>query len=92
MERDFALVVCLLDIRHNPTDLDCQMINYIHELGLPFMIVLTKADKLSKQKQQNSKKQIINYLKIDERIPLVSCSAQSGIGINELKSKIESVI
>lgn len=92
MDRNFALVVCLLDIRHNPTNQDCQMIEYIHQLGLPFVVVLTKADKLSKQKQQNSKKQIVNYLGLDDRIPIITCSSQTGYGINELKSLIENTI
>lgn len=92
MDRNFALIVCLLDIRHKPTDLDCQMISYIHQVGLPFMIVLTKADKLSKQKCANAKKQISNYLKLDGRIPMIACSSETGSGINELKQKIDSVI
>ena len=47
--RVFALVVALVDIRHEATPLDVHMIDFLRESGLPFAVVLTKADKLSKQ-------------------------------------------
>ena len=47
-DRNFTLVVSLIDIRHPATSLDVQMVEFLKEAELPFMIVLTKADKLSK--------------------------------------------
>lgn len=85
-DRNFALVVSLIDIRHDPTKLDIDMLNYLHEMGLPFMVTLTKSDKLSKQQLNNAKRKIYNY--IDERIPVIATSAISSQGINELEQKI----
>ena len=42
-ERDHALVVCLIDIRHDASPLDVQMIAYLHKLGLPFAIVFNRS-------------------------------------------------
>lgn len=46
--RYYALVVSLIDIRHPATKLDEQMIEFLRACELPFIIALTKADKLSK--------------------------------------------
>lgn len=50
-DRNFALVVSLVDIRHEAQQLDLNMINFLMEAGLPFAVVLTKADKLSRNQQ-----------------------------------------
>ena len=50
-DRDFALVVSLIDIRHEPSALDRNMVQFLMDAELPFAIALTKADKLSKQQQ-----------------------------------------
>ncbi len=48
--RAFALVVVLIDIRHTKvSQLDVDMVKYVQEAQLPFVVALTKADKLSKQ-------------------------------------------
>ena len=44
-DRAFALVVSLIDIRHAASDLDVNMVNFLREADLPFVVVLTKADK-----------------------------------------------
>ena len=54
-DRDFALVVSLIDIRHDPSALDRNMVRFLQDAELPFAIVLTKADKLSKQQQQKQR-------------------------------------
>ena len=51
MERSFNLVVSLVDIRHDPSKLDHQMIEFLQEGGYPFVVALTKADKLSRSQQ-----------------------------------------
>ena len=50
-ERSFNLVVSLVDIRHDPSKLDLQMIEFLRENGFNFIVCLTKADKLSKSQQ-----------------------------------------
>ena len=43
-------VVQLIDARHGPTVLDRQMIDWLQDAGKPFLLVFTKADKLSRNK------------------------------------------
>ncbi len=49
-ERNLKLVVALVDIRHDASPLDAQMIGYLESLGHPYAIAFTKADKLSRSK------------------------------------------
>ena len=91
-DRNFALIVALLDIRHKPTQLDCDMIDFLHEIGLPFMLVFTKHDKLSKQQANNQVKSISKLIGLDERIPKLAVSSEKGTNIIELKSMLASAI
>ena len=61
-DRNFQMVYVLLDIRHDPSDLDCQMISYLCEIGIPFEIHFTKEDKLSKQKGNAQKQKILKIV------------------------------
>ena len=50
--RDLELVIQLIDMRHAPSRDDLQMINFLIERELPFIIVFTKADKLNKRERE----------------------------------------
>ncbi len=52
---NIAQVLCLMDVRRDPSDLDKVLINYLRDLCLPFTVVITKADKLSKAQLGNAK-------------------------------------
>ena len=49
-DRRFALVCCLVDIRHDASNLDISMVRFLQHMELPYAIVFTKADKLSNSK------------------------------------------
>ena len=66
-DRDLALVVSLVDIRHEASDLDVNMIGFLQEAELPFAVVLTKADKLSRQQQMKQKAALKKQLKLGRR-------------------------
>ena len=88
LERSFNLVVALVDIRHDPSKLDHQMIGYLRENGFPFVIALTKADKLGRTKQQQQRAAIARLLDVSPNELLVTSSA-TGQGIDDLKRVIE---
>ena len=48
--RQLALVVLLIDARHDPTALDMMMVGWLEYYELPFIVALTKADKLPRSK------------------------------------------
>ena len=90
--RVFALVVSLIDIRHEATALDVNMVEFLRESGLPFAVVLTKADKLSKQQCIKQTAAIRKQLKLDKETPILAVSSESGTGIDDLRSLITAYI
>lgn len=86
-----ALVISLVDIRHKPTEDDVMMINYLYHYALPFALVATKADKLSKTKIKPSIKDIATYLKLGIA-DVTATSAETGLGKDELIKIIEQAI
>ena len=84
-------VFMLADSRHDPTEDDVQMIEYLHYHMLPFTVTLTKADKLSKMKLKEHIKAIAADLYLGEE-NLIATSAETGYGKFEVLSKIRHVI
>ncbi|QWT17829.1 ribosome biogenesis GTP-binding protein YihA/YsxC [Collinsella sp. zg1085] len=89
LERSFNLVVSLIDIRHDPSQLDLQMISYLQDAELPFVIALTKADKLSRGRAAQQRAHIARLLGVDNKSLLIT-SSSDGTGIDELKRIIEA--
>lgn len=87
-ERPFAMVMCLVDIRHKATRLDIAMMSYLLSRELPFAVVLTKADKLSKGKQHTMQSQIRKQLDLPKEVPMFRVSSEANIGIEELRKFI----
>ena len=81
----------LVDARHDPTADDMQMLEFLHYHILPFSVVMTKADKLSRMKLKEHIKAIAAdlYLAPDN---LLATSAETGYGKAEVLAKIKSVI
>jgi len=50
--RNIALVVQIVDMRRMPTADDMDMINFMYDSGIPFIVVATKSDKLNKTEYQ----------------------------------------
>ena len=89
--RNLLLIVVLLDIRHSPSDLDKYMLDFCIDNELPFLILLTKADKLSEPKQKeriNSFKEEIPY---SEQITMIPFSASTGQGVEYLRSVLNEL-
>ena len=83
----------LIDIRHEPQKKDLEFIQFLGENGVPFAIVFTKADKISKQIIGNKVNIYLNQLKEqwEELPPYFITSSTSGLGRNELLNYIESI-
>lgn len=90
-ERDIALIFMLVDFRHKPTKEDLQMIDFLIENELPFVLVLTKADKLSKNQRA---KRLIEF---ESEIPdfcdihKIEFSSQTGEGAKEIQDIITEI-
>ena len=90
-ERELALVVQLVDFRHPPTADDIQMINALIDGEIPFIIALTKADKLSKNQRSQRREALKNELPCAEDLTIIETSADTGEGIEELRAIIEEI-
>ena len=86
-ERSFNLVVALVDIRHEAQRLDVQMISFLRGGGYNFVVALTKADKLSRSRQDQQARAIAQQLGI-AREQIVVTSSETGQGIDGLKRVI----
>ena len=60
--KEISLIVFLVDIRHNPTENDRLMYNYIISSGLPCLILTNKADKIAKTKVDETVKNLQRQL------------------------------
>ncbi len=88
---EIAHVFMLVDARHDPTADDVQMMQFLHYHTLPFTVVLTKADKLSKMKLKEHLRAIAAdlYLGVEN---LLATSSETGYGKIDVLGKIRSVI
>ena len=86
-----AHVFMLVDSRHDPTEDDVQMIEFLHYHTIPFTIVLTKADKLSKMKLKEHIKAIAADLYLAPA-NLIATSAETGYGKLDILAKLRTVI
>ena len=88
---DIAHVFMLADSRHDPTEDDVQMMQYLHYHTLPFTVTLTKADKLSKMKLKEHIRAIAADLYLGTE-NLIATSAVTGYGKDTVLAKIRNVI
>ena len=83
-------IVLLLDIRREPTDDDHGMVDFLAELGVPTIVVITKADKLPKAQSVARVREISIALGLDEEQVIVFSSV-TGQGRDELAEAVVSV-
>ena len=89
--RQLKYVLLLVDIRHEPTEDDAQMAAYLRSRGLPFGVVATKADKLSKAQIGKALPAICRKL-IVQPWQLLVWSSETGQGRDDLLKLIDSVL
>ncbi len=86
-------VVLILDIRRKPTDLDLQMQEWLETMGIDYILVATKADKLSQAEQSKQAKVIRKAFVGDaEDLDLLVYSSQNHRGKKELWKALKTKI
>jgi len=86
-----AGVVQLLDIRRDPSDDDIAMLDYLAELEVPAVVVLTKTDKISRREADGRTAEIMSALGLD-REQTIPFSASTGEGREELAEAVAALI
>jgi len=84
----------LVDIRHEAQKIDLEFINYLGEGGVPFGIIFTKADKISKgaiQKHVAAYKKALLANGWEEMPPYFVTSSESEYGKDEVLNYIDQI-
>lgn len=89
--RNLMLVVQLIDMRHPPSADDQNMISALIEHELPFIIVLTKCDKLSAKQRAERMEGFLKEIPYADEITMVPFSSVTGEGVDRLRQIIEEV-
>ena len=84
-------VCALVDVRHDPTEQDKQMINYLHYYQIPFIIVATKCDKLPKSKIKPTLNKLANSLNVGAG-NVYGVSSETKYGKEELLNKLDQFL
>jgi len=84
-------IVLLLDIRREPSEDDRAMLDFLAELGVPAIVALTKADKLTKTDARDAVAKISRMLAL-EPDQVIQFSAHSGEGRVELLEAITQLV
>ena len=84
-------VIVLVDVRHEPTALDKQMIAYLHHYHVPFFVVATKSDKLSKAQISKQKSIVANALSLGTA-DITTVSSLKKEGKDAVLEKIENLL
>lgn len=90
--KEIALIIFLVDIRHDPTSNDFLMYDYVIRSGLPCMILGNKADKIAKTKVDNQLKNIQKQLNPIGDIMTLPFSSERKIYSDNVWEVIENYI
>jgi GTP-binding protein len=84
-------IVQLLDVRHDPTKDDFQMLDFLAQVGVPTMIVMTKTDKLTKAQAAARITAISASLGLEDD-QVIPFSAVTGAGRDELAESVQALV
>lgn len=81
----------LIDVRHNPTQDDCDLIRYFHQTLTPFSVIATKCDKLGKSKIKPQLKVLADYLRMGSA-NIIGVSSENGYGKDAVLALLDHVL
>lgn len=90
---ELSCLFVLIDIRHEPQKIDLEFINWLGENAVPFAIIFTKSDKVSKTAGEKVVQQFKNTLKKnwEELPPMFITSSEKIVGREDLLHYIDSI-
>ena len=84
-------VLCLVDIRHEPTEEDRQMNRFLRETEIPFSVIATKADKISRGARSKYLAPICRALSV-QPWEIICFSGEDGTGRDDLLALLDSIL
>jgi ribosome biogenesis GTP-binding protein YsxC/EngB len=90
---DLTNLFLLLDIRHEPQKIDLEFMEWLGENDIPFAIIFTKIDKISKSKVKESVESYKDRLleSWEELPPIFLTSSEHHIGANDILDYIDNI-
>ena len=76
-------VLLVVDLRHQPTEDDIMMYDFLKHYKIPAIIIATKADKIPKGKWQKHLKVVKETLAVEIGDEIVLFSSETGLGKEE---------
>ena len=89
--RELRIVLQLVDIRHDPTQDDIDMVSFLRASGIPFQIVCTKADKISRGARMKQLAPICRQMLVQPWEVIVS-SSEDNTGRDKLLELIDQLL
>ncbi|MDH9106629.1 ribosome biogenesis GTP-binding protein YihA/YsxC, partial [Staphylococcus epidermidis] len=87
---NLKLVIQLVDLRHQPTEDDVLMYNYLKHFDIPTLVICTKEDKIAKGKVQKHIKRIKDKLELESGDNIISYSSIKNSKQQEIWNFIET--
>lgn len=91
-DRRINLVVQLIDMRHKPTAEDYEMLSFLKESKINFVIVMTKCDKLNKTERLKRMEELEAELSAFAENKKIPFSSQTGEGVEEIQKVISDAL
>ncbi len=82
----------LLDVRHNPTEEDLEVSQWIQEAGLPYALAITKIDKVGTNSRNARYHEIIQTLDVAAETPFFPTSASKGLGRDDMRLWVNDLL
>lgn len=89
--KSLKLVCVLVDVRHQPSPLDVQMVQYLYVYGIPFCIIATKTDKIGKSELHKNIQTIANTFGVGTQ-DVLYVSSDKKTGKEQILERIEKVL
>ena len=89
--RELRIMLQLVDIRHDPTRDDIDMVEFLRAMGIPFQVVATKSDKISRGSRMKYTAPICRALQV-QPWELLTWSSENGDGRENLIAVIDKAI
>ena len=86
--RNLRLVLQLIDMRHAPAAQDLEMLRFLQSSGIPFVVVLTKCDKLNKTETEKRLASLPTELAEFGDVQMIPFSATKGTGAETIRQRI----
>lgn len=90
--KNLSFVLHLVDSRHKPSEDDIMMNEFLNYYEIPFILVLTKTDKISRNDLAKNTRKIKESLDLSNNVSIVPFSAVKKLNVQKILEEINNVI